>query len=43
MGSYLEKSSASNIRGYVKASKLGTHLKKPVFCSQSGFDMVFIS
>jgi hypothetical protein len=43
MGSYVAKISASKIRDNVKASRVGTHPKKPVFLSQSGFDAVFIS
>jgi len=43
MGSEFEKAETSNIRDNVKQSRVGTHLEKPVFCSQSGFDMLFIS
>jgi hypothetical protein len=43
MGSYLAQFPASNIRDNVKTSSIGPHLEKPVFCSQSGFDMVLLS
>jgi hypothetical protein len=43
MGSYLAKYLASNIRDNVKKDRVETDLENPVFCSQSGFDMVLLS
>ena len=43
LGKELEVFSASDVPDSVKASRVGTHFKKPVFCSQSDFDMVLLS
>jgi hypothetical protein len=40
LGKELEVFSASDVPDSVKTSKLVTYLKKPIFCSQSGFDMI---